>query len=84
MFIDDFSCYGYIFLLHEQSEALEVFKIYQAEVENQLDRKIKVVRSYKDGDYYGRYDESNHNPGSFAKFFEQHDIIAQYTMPENL
>ena len=33
-FIDDFLHYGYIFLLHEKSEALEAFKMYKAEVKN--------------------------------------------------
>ena len=49
--------------------------MYKAEVENQLDRKIKVVRFDRDGEYYGRCDKSDCNSGSFAKFFEQHDII---------
>ena len=35
-FIDEFSRYSYVYLIHEKSEALNVFKIYKAEVENQL------------------------------------------------
>ena len=56
-----------VFLLHEKSEALEAYKVYKIEVENQLDRKIKVVRSNKDGEYYGRYDESVCNLEPFVK-----------------
>ena len=41
------------------------------------------MRSDRDGEYYNRYNESDNNFGSFAKFFEQHDIIAQYTMSKN-
>ena len=44
-FMDDYSRYGYIYPIKECSEALDKFKIFKAEVGNQLDRKIKVVRS---------------------------------------
>lgn len=39
-FIDDFSRYCYVYLLSERFNALDAFKIFKAEVENQLDRKI--------------------------------------------
>ena len=51
------------------------------EVGRQLDKKIKIVRSYRDGEYYGRYDELRQNSGPFAKFLEEHGIRAPYTMP---
>ena len=50
------------------------------EVERQLDRKVKIVRSDRGGEYYGKYDESRHCPGPFAKFLESRGICAQYTM----
>jgi hypothetical protein len=34
IFTDDYSCYGYIYLIKERSEALDKFKILKAEVEN--------------------------------------------------
>jgi hypothetical protein len=40
-FIDDASRFCYIFLLKSKDEALHYFKIYKAEVENKLERKIK-------------------------------------------
>jgi hypothetical protein len=40
-FIDDTSRFCYIYLLKSKDEALHFFKIYKAEVENQLERKIK-------------------------------------------
>ena len=55
--------------------------MFITEVERQLDKKIKIVRSDRGGEYYGRYDESGQNPGPFAKFFEKRGIRAQYTMP---
>ena len=33
-FIDDFSRYGYLYLIHDKSQSLDVFKNYKAEVEN--------------------------------------------------
>ena len=57
-FIDDYSRYGHLYLIHEKSESLDMFKAYKAEVENQLNRRIKTVRSDRGGEYYGRYDGS--------------------------
>ena len=42
-FIDDYSRYGYLFLIHEKSQSLDVFKSFKAEVELQLGKKINVV-----------------------------------------
>ena len=54
-FTDDYSRFGYIYLIKERSEALDKFKIFKAEVENQHNLKIKVVRSDCGGEYYGRH-----------------------------
>jgi transposase InsO family protein len=80
-FIDDFSRYGYVYLLHEKSQAVNALEIFINEVERQLDKKVKIVRSDRGGEYYGRYDESGQHPGPFAKFLESRGICAQYTMP---
>ena len=37
-FIDDFSRYAYVFLLHQKSDSLKVFKFFQLGVERQLDQ----------------------------------------------
>ena len=60
---------------------MKAFETYKAEVENQLDRKIKVVESDRGGEYYGRYDKSGQNPDPFAKFLESHGIRTEYTLP---
>jgi hypothetical protein len=39
--IDDASRYCYVYLLKTKDEALNCFKTYKAEVENQLEKKIK-------------------------------------------
>ncbi|KAJ9544673.1 hypothetical protein OSB04_024380 [Centaurea solstitialis] len=43
-FTDDFSRYGYVYLIRYKSEAFEKFKEFQNEVQNELDRKIKFLR----------------------------------------
>ena len=49
MFTDDYSRYGYIYPIKERSEALDKFKIFKLEVENQLNLKIKIVRPDRGG-----------------------------------
>ncbi|KAL5545756.1 hypothetical protein UlMin_005443 [Ulmus minor] len=71
-FIDDYSRYGYLFLIHEKSQSLDL----------QLNKRIKSVRSDRGGEYYGRYDGSGEQrPGPFAKYLEECGIVPQYTMP---
>jgi transposase InsO family protein len=80
-FIDDYSRYMYLYMLHNKNEALDAFKIFKAEVEKQCGKQIKIVRSDRGGEYYGRYTEDGQAPGPFAKFLQEHGIVAQYTMP---
>jgi hypothetical protein len=40
---DDYSHYGYIYTIKERSEALDKFKLFKTEVENQHDLRIKTV-----------------------------------------
>ena len=39
------------------------------------------MRSDRDGEYYGRYTENGQAPGPFAKFLQEHEIVAQHNMP---
>jgi hypothetical protein len=66
-FTDNYSRYGYIYPIKEKSEGLDKFKIFKAEVKNQRDLKIKVIRSDRGGEYYGRHTPYGQVPGSFAK-----------------
>ncbi|CAM8986525.1 unnamed protein product [Rhodiola kirilowii] len=50
-FVDDFSKYTRVYLLKSKDEASEMFLQYKAEVENQLDRKIKRLRTDRGGEY---------------------------------
>jgi hypothetical protein len=80
-FIDDYSRFGYIYPIRERSEGLEKFKIFKAEVENQHNKKIKIVRSDRGGEYYGRHTPYGQVPGPFGKFLQENGIVAQYSMP---
>jgi len=60
---------------------MDALEIFINELERKLDRKVKIVRSERDGEYYGRYSESGQHPGPFAKFLERRGISSQYTMP---
>jgi transposase InsO family protein len=72
-FIDDSTRYCYVYLLNTKDEALDFFKIYKAEVENQLERKIKRLRSDHGGEYFSN---------EFNLFCLEHGIIHE-RMPPN-
>ena len=71
-FIDDYSRYGYIYLMHHKSETFEKFKEFKAEVENHRGRSIKSLRS----DHGGKY-----LLGKFRQFLEDHGITSQLAIP---
>ena len=50
-FIDDFSKYCYVYLLHSKDQVLDKFKIYKNKVENFCDIKIKSFKYDKGGEY---------------------------------
>ena len=70
-FTDDYSRFGYIYPIKERSEALDKFKIFKAEVENQHNLKIKMVRFDRGGEYYGRHTPYGQVPGPFARFLQE-------------
>jgi transposase InsO family protein len=51
---------------------LHYFKIYKAEVENQLEKKIKRLRSNREGEYFSN---------EFSEFCTVHGIIHERTPP---
>jgi hypothetical protein len=48
--IEDATRFCYVCLLRTKNKALDYFKIYKAKVENQLERKIKRLRSDRGGE----------------------------------
>jgi transposase InsO family protein len=59
---------------------LSKFKIFKAEVENQHNIKIKLVRSDRGREYYGRRTPYDHVLGPFARFLQENGIVVQYSM----
>nr|GEY23603.1 retrotransposon protein, putative, Ty1-copia subclass [Tanacetum cinerariifolium] len=69
-FTDDFSRYGYVYLLKHKHEVFETFKVFQKEVENQLGKTIKSLRSDRGGEYMSQ---------EFLDHLKDHGIIAHRT-----
>ena len=76
-FIDDYSQYMYLYIFHSKDEVLDAFKVFKAEVEKQCGKQIKIVRFNRGGEYYDRYTKNRQAPGLFAKFLQEHGIVAQ-------
>ena len=78
---DSYSKYGYLYLIHKKSQFLDVLITFEFEFENQLNKRIKSIKSNYGGKYYGRPDgssEQHHEP--FARYLEEYEIIQYYTM----
>jgi hypothetical protein len=71
-FTDDYSRYGYIYLIKHKSETFEKFKEFKQEVENQLERKIKMLRSDRGGEYLSI---------EFHDYLKECGIVSQLTPP---
>ncbi|CAA0831778.1 Unknown protein, partial [Striga hermonthica] len=71
-FIDDYSRYGYIFLLHRKSEYFEKFLEYKAVVEKKLGKSIKSLRSDCGGKYLSN---------EFRSYLTDNGITSQLTAP---
>ena len=50
-FIDDFSRYGYVYLLKHKSDSFKKFKEFKAKVEKQRGGSIKTLVSDRGGEY---------------------------------
>ncbi|RVW21782.1 Retrovirus-related Pol polyprotein from transposon TNT 1-94 [Vitis vinifera] len=64
----------------EKADALEMFKVFRTEVEKQLGKVIKIVRSDQGGEYYGKHGDAGQQKGPFARYLQDNGIVAQYTM----
>ncbi|GJW65960.1 retrotransposon protein, putative, ty1-copia subclass [Tanacetum coccineum] len=71
-FNDDFSRYGYVYLLKHKHEVFETFKVFQKEVENQFGKTIKLLRSDRGGEYISQ---------EFLDHLKKHGIISHRTPP---
>ena len=71
-FIDDYSRYGYVYLMHKKSETFGKFKEFMAEAEKQLGKSLKTLRSYRGGEYLDT---------EFKDHMPEHGILSQLTAP---
>nr|GEU96639.1 hypothetical protein [Tanacetum cinerariifolium] len=71
-FTDDFSRYGYVYLMKHKHEVFETFKVFQNEVENQLGKNIKAIRSNLRGEYLSH---------EFVNHMKSCGIVSQLTPP---
>ncbi|GJZ03743.1 retrotransposon protein, putative, ty1-copia subclass, partial [Tanacetum coccineum] len=69
-FTDDYSRYGYIYLLKHKHEVFETFKVFKNEVENQLGKTIKALRSDRGGEYISQ---------EFKDYLKPYRIVQQLT-----
>ena len=70
--MDDYSRYGYVYLMKWKSEAFEKFKEFRAEVKNQLGKHIRAIWSDWGGEYF---------LGDFKYYLTQNGIVSQLTAP---
>ncbi|KAG7572396.1 Integrase catalytic core [Arabidopsis suecica] len=71
-FTDEFSRYGYVYLMKHKSESFEKFKEFQNEVQNQLGKSIKALRSDRGGEYLSQ---------AFSDHLRECGIVSQLTPP---
>ncbi|GJW38288.1 reverse transcriptase domain-containing protein [Tanacetum coccineum] len=70
-FTDDYSRYGYVYLLKHKHEVFETFKVFKNEVENQLGKTIKAIRSDRGGEYISQ---------EFKDYLKACGIVQQLTL----
>ena len=71
LFIDDYSRMCWVGLIKHKDEAFEKFQKFKALVENELELKIKCLRSDRGGEY---------TSNEFLEFCEQHGIKRQFSV----
>ena len=66
-FMDDYSRYGYVYLMHRKFDTLDKFIEFEAESKNQLGKRIKALQFDRSGEYMST---------QFDSFLEDHGIIS--------
>ena len=71
-FTNDFSRFGWVYLMRYKSEVFEKFREFKNEVEKQSGKSIKSLRSDRGGEYLST---------KFTQFLKDNGILAQLTPP---
>ena len=64
--------FGYVYLMRHKSDVFDMFKAFKAEVENQLEKHIKILRSNHGGEYLSV---------EFQQYLIDNGIISQFSAP---
>ena len=71
-FTYDMSRYGFLYLMKHKSESFEMFKRFHSEVEKQIKKSIKMLRSNKGQEYLSI---------DFIGYLRDNGILTQWTPP---
>lgn len=71
-FIDDYSRFTWLYLLHSKDELFSVFKIFHSHVKTQFSSNIKIFRSDNGGEYMSH---------AFQEFLQTNGITSQRSCP---
>ena len=71
-FTDDYSRYGYLYLMKHKDESFEKFKTFKNEVQNQLGKSIKALRTDRGGEYLSQ---------DFDEYLKDCGIVSQLIPP---
>ena len=71
-FTDDYSRYVYVYRMRHKSESFEKFKEFRQEVQNQLRKSIKILRSDRRGEYLS---------SEFGEYLKECGIVSQLAPP---
>nr|GEW41999.1 ribonuclease H-like domain-containing protein [Tanacetum cinerariifolium] len=71
-FTDGYSRYGYVYLLKHKHEVFDTFKVFKYEVENQLEKTLKALRSNRGDEYICQ---------EFTDYLKAYGIVQQLTHP---
>ena len=69
-FIDDYSRYGYLYMMKHKDESFIKFKTFKNEVQNQLGKSSKALRTYQGGEYLSQ---------EFDDYLKDCGIVSQLT-----
>ncbi|MDL1135892.1 transposase family protein, partial [Yersinia pestis] len=70
--IDDYTRMTWVLFLKHKHQALDRFKVFKAQVENMLGKRIKILRSDRGGEFTSE---------EFTNYCEHHGIQRQYSAP---
>ena len=84
IFINYHSRFEQLELFNEKSETLDIFKKFRVVIKLKLGKQIKCVHLDRSDEYYGQPSETGKNLGLFARYLQECEIKANYTMPNAL